>query len=341
MPLSDFVPLIGSGFDSLANQRLQWETFNRGIEEANLARATAAETRQDNWLAQVAKMNQQREEENFQRQMDADAYGRQLALQRESEATRQRERTEDIKREGERFTKQMEYGKSYLDTQQKIADEKIAAAAKNKELTLDAQGQHLAANYLGLQRNHEAAQQALEDLHKQIDATQTALEAKKLDPQKKIDLNNRLKLYTQSLRQREADARKAESDFERLKNRADNARFEINDDGTITHPDTSKTWSWKKALQAAKAGQQYTGPIGPTLTTETPETGAADATPAETGMPAWGGFVARPWETQPGAAIIPQMSAPPEGTLVRNKRTGQLARVVGGEAVTFGGSNAN
>lgn len=315
MPIPDFVPLIGSGFDQLANQQLQWANFSRGVEEANLAREAQAEQQQSNWLAQVSELNQRREEQNFQRQMDADAFGRQLTLSREAETTRQRERAQDIARATAQGKEQMAYGRNYLETQQKIAEEKIAAATKNHELTLESQGQHLAANYLITQRNHEAAQQALEDLHKQIDDTQSGLETergkKKPDANKIIDLNNRLKMYNTQLRQRESDARKAENDFERLKNRADNANFNINEDGTITHPDTTKTWSWKNALRQA---QTSTTPLGPPAPEPSPDLSSVltqpNVLPSDMGGTPWAGFTqgtgtTPPPETTPAPEVGP------------------------------------
>lgn len=265
MPVSDFVPLVGSGFDALANQRMGWEQFNANIENQNLARAERAQQQQDNWLAQVAAMNEQRDQQNFDRQLQADAYGRQLNLQNQQEATRQRERAEDTSRAAKQFQQQMDYGKNYLDQQQKIAEEKITASEKNKELVLDSQGQHLAANYQGLQNTQEQTSKVLEDLRSKIDDVGSQLETerakKKPDPAKIISLQNTQKLYNGQLRQRESDARSAENKLSALLNHAENAGFEINDDGTITHKESDKTWNWKNALKQAKQNIANPNPL--------------------------------------------------------------------------------
>jgi len=313
--VSDFVPLIGSGFDSLANQRLQWEQFNANIENQNLARAAQAESRQDNWLANVAQMNQQREEQNFNRQLEADAYVRQRALQSQAESTRQRERSEDITRDTQQRKDQLAYGKNYLDTQQKIAEEKISASEKNKDLVLESQGQHLAANYVGLQNAKQQTAQALSDLHEKIDEIDGQLETerakKKPDQVKILGLQAKQKLFNQSLRQREIDARAAENQLLKLETHAENAHFDINDDGTITHPDTTKTWNWKAALKAAKASLNTptatsTGvyPFGPP-SVDAMQSGAG----ASTGDIPWAGFA-------PGgiSGLQPSLPAPAPAT---------------------------
>jgi len=53
MPNPGFLPLIGSGFDSLAGQQAHWAGFNESVDEGNLARLAAAQTQRNNWLSQV------------------------------------------------------------------------------------------------------------------------------------------------------------------------------------------------------------------------------------------------------------------------------------------------
>lgn len=341
MAVSDFVPLIGSGFDALASQRMGWEQFNANIESQNIARAERAQQQEDNYLAQMQALNEQRDQENFQRQLEADAYTRQQTVRNQDEATRQRERAQDIALGQSQFQKQIDYGKNYLDQQQKIAEEKITAASRNKDLILDAQGQHLAANYQGLVNAKDQTAQALDDLHGQIADVESQLEAergkKKPDQVKIMGLQAKQKLYNQSLRQREADARGAENKLNALVNHAENARFEINDDGSITHPDSSKTWSWKNVLKQAKAA-------------------AADTEDTSAGLP-WAGFAPRgtprAWDAgaqdtgtettaAPAPPIAPVNPSPfREGQMIRNKTTGQIGRVVNGQIELIGDVNAS
>lgn len=317
-----------------------WEQFNANIESQNIARAERAQQQEDNYLAQMQAVNEQRDQENFQRQLEADAYTRQKIEKDKDEATRQRERAQDIALGQTQFQKQIDYGKNYLDQQQKIAEEKITAASRNKDLILDAQGQHLAANYQGLVNNKEQTTQALEDLHKQIDDVNGQLDVEnsktKKDQTKILQLNAKLRLYNGALRQREADARGAENKLNALVNHAENARFEINDDGSITHPDSSKTWSWKNVLKQAKAA-------------------AADTEDTSAGLP-WAGFAPRgtprAWdagaqdtgtETTPAPAPIAPVNPSPfrEGQMIRNKSTGQIGRVVNGQIQLIGDVNAS
>ncbi len=257
MAIPDFVPLIGSGFDQLGAEQLQWANFSRGVEEANLARAQRAEEQQGNWMQAAAAFAQRRDELNQQRQLDANLFGRQLALTREQEVTRQKERTEDIGIRKDELKQQFDFGKKQLEQQQKIAQEKLDAAANLHKFNLENDATRVAMNYLPARKAHEAAQAALENLHTQLDIAQTGLEEerakKKPDANKIIDFNNRVKLYTGQLRQREMDARNAEKYMDQIATRAGVRGFDINEDGTITHPDApDKVWNWKTALKEAQ-----------------------------------------------------------------------------------------
>jgi hypothetical protein len=59
MPNPAFIPLVGSGFDSLANQRAGLMAYNRAAEEGNINRAEAADRASDNYLAQLAQLQRQ------------------------------------------------------------------------------------------------------------------------------------------------------------------------------------------------------------------------------------------------------------------------------------------
>src|SRR5690348_14783346 len=71
MPNPTFVPIIGSGFPDIANQQQFWTGFNNRVDESNLARAADAQRTRNNWLAQVARM--QEEDANRQQQMQLQA----------------------------------------------------------------------------------------------------------------------------------------------------------------------------------------------------------------------------------------------------------------------------
>jgi len=359
MAVADFVPLIGSGFDSLANQRLQWETFNRGVEEANLARASQAEDRQNNWLAQVAQMNQQREDQNIARQLSADQTARAMAA---SEADRreradqfqqqfkesQKEFADTQKQKETQFAKSLEYGR-----------EQIAQAKKIKEFSVDQRGAALAQHYAIAHNDSEKAQFDLQEAQSKIEGLRAKVDADLNLPAKKQNITQRL-LWQNQIKELERNipglqklARIAENTLLTLPMKRDYQDFDIGEDGQITHPDTSSTWSWKKALKQAQQQQQQTQGTGTTMQPVNlnpvplsgPPAETPDATPdTGTGAPPWAGFAPRVWDAQSQPMIEPQMSAVPrnpfsEGQVIRNKRTGQLARVVNGVPVSLGGSN--
>jgi hypothetical protein len=59
MPNPAFIPLVGSGFDSLANQRAGLMAYNRAVEEGNINRFDAANQQRNNYLAQLAQVQRQ------------------------------------------------------------------------------------------------------------------------------------------------------------------------------------------------------------------------------------------------------------------------------------------
>lgn len=59
MPYPNFIPVIGGGFDQVAQQQSGWAGFNRGVEEANMGRLAAAEQSRNNWLSENARLRQQ------------------------------------------------------------------------------------------------------------------------------------------------------------------------------------------------------------------------------------------------------------------------------------------
>lgn len=66
MPNPSFVPIIGSGFGDIAQQQQFWANFNRGVEDTNFSRAAEAQRNRNNWLAQVAKIQQEDQDRQSQ-----------------------------------------------------------------------------------------------------------------------------------------------------------------------------------------------------------------------------------------------------------------------------------
>lgn len=91
MPNPSWVPIIGSGFDSIANQRHGWATFNAGIEQANMARAAAAEEARNQYRFQLAKLAQEAEIRDAAMKQQAAQQSLALALREQDAAERRRE----------------------------------------------------------------------------------------------------------------------------------------------------------------------------------------------------------------------------------------------------------
>lgn len=76
-----FEPIIGSSFDNIAAQRAGWSRFNQSVDESNLGRAAEAQRTRNNWLAQVAQMQQADADRQTQREQDAATLSRQQGRQ--------------------------------------------------------------------------------------------------------------------------------------------------------------------------------------------------------------------------------------------------------------------
>jgi len=97
MPNPAFVPIIGSGFDSLAGQTQYWSGFNKSADESNMRRAALAEQAANNWFTQRAQMQQheaarsdaiQMARAEEERRAAADRINLGLGLKSEAENTR-------------------------------------------------------------------------------------------------------------------------------------------------------------------------------------------------------------------------------------------------------------
>lgn len=134
MPVAQFVPVIGSGFDQTAAQQFQWQQFNRQQDADNFARANAAQRDYNNYLLQLNQLQRQdvATADQYAQQADIQNYNRALQAANRAELARQfdintRLVEKDLKIRGddvtERTTAQQNKEKSYLD--------EIAQAAEN------------------------------------------------------------------------------------------------------------------------------------------------------------------------------------------------------------------
>lgn len=266
MPNPNFIPIIGSSFDQLGNQQLAWAGFNKNVEEGNIQRAMTAQQLQNNWLAQVADANQRREEENLMMQLKADTDERAYAERLSGEKVRQRERAEDVTRSSKQFEQQLKFGSDQLTSQQKIAEDKIAATTKNELLRTEAHGQTLASNYGVAKKNADLAAAALEGLQRAQDADEAEIEKtdSKRDAQKYLLLKNRITSRKTDIRNAQTAATHTSNALDKLELSATNGGFEIREDGSIIHADSGKKWTWKNALRDAQTNTVPLGPPAPT-----------------------------------------------------------------------------
>lgn len=91
MPVAQFVPVIGSGFDQTAAQQFQWQQFNRQQDADNFARANAAQRDYNNYLLQLNQLQRQDVglADQYAERADVMAHNRAMEAQRRAENARQ------------------------------------------------------------------------------------------------------------------------------------------------------------------------------------------------------------------------------------------------------------
>lgn len=91
MPVAQFVPIIGSGFDQTAAQQFQWQQFNRQQDADNFARANAAQHDYNNYLLQLNQLQRQdvATADQYAEHADTLAYNRALQAANMAERARQ------------------------------------------------------------------------------------------------------------------------------------------------------------------------------------------------------------------------------------------------------------
>lgn len=116
--MTTWTPVVGSGFDSVANQLAGWDRRNLGVVEGNIARQNAQEQNWNRYNATLDEQAQQDQNLQWQRQ----AYLNQVAEQHAQEAERRREF--DVSLADKRASTQLSA---------QIAREQIAATSASRE----------------------------------------------------------------------------------------------------------------------------------------------------------------------------------------------------------------
>lgn len=152
------VPLIGSSFDSLGAQRLQWSGFNNGVENANLARAAAAQQERNRYNFEVAKMYQEAEARDAAAQQQQQHEALSLALGSRASAEHNRE----------------------FDISTGLQKQEIAARARQYQFPIDEKRRQEEEAKTGVQNFAEAMKEQAQELGSRHDsALQDYLDAQK------------------------------------------------------------------------------------------------------------------------------------------------------------------
>lgn len=250
MPNFSFVPIIGSNFDAVAAQQANWANFNRAVEESNLQRAAAAEINRNNYLAQVAAMQNAAQERNIANQLAQESIGRQLGWTLGQEATRRRERQEDIAAANKQFEAGLQLDREKINAAAQNVRDRLTLQQEEQKQKIDLTGQALAGSYLQAQALADATDKAytatldkIASLEKQKSEAMGAEEPNVL---KLADLNAQIKTLTSELRTRETAKNRAENAFQAFQATIRNRGFDFDDDaGKIIHPSTGKTWDFR------------------------------------------------------------------------------------------------
>ena len=146
MPIPNFVPVIGGGFDQVAAQQFGWAGFNQRQEAENLARQQAAEQAQNQWFSNVAQMRAQENARRDSMDMTAAAEARRAAseqanlrfgAQRAAEAKRQFESQQRLEEQKQTWAETKD------KTQRKEQNTVLADYAKNLQPQLSSAFQEM------------------------------------------------------------------------------------------------------------------------------------------------------------------------------------------------------
>lgn len=235
-------------------QQQFWAGFNRDVDTGNIARYNAAENAQNDWLRQVAALQEASKRSDIALMQSADESRRAAVMRREDIALAEKQRAQDlgltkerIAAENRRTEKMGEIQKTALALKQTQAEQAIEQA-----------GQTAANSYLIAKNNADAANHAYDKLQEDIADIQKQQQAEsdkgtKRDPVKLAEYGTKLKALTAQVRQAEVAKNRAENQFQSLGLHIQNKGFELDLEGNkVVHPPTGKSWTFKAALAQAK-----------------------------------------------------------------------------------------
>lgn len=333
------VPIIGSGFDSVANQISGWANFNKSVEEGNLARQTAAEQSRNNYFAQVA--------DQARRDAEADHTD---SLQQQAAQRHAYEfgvnRTDALKNEADRAALQ----------QQQLGLSKEQLGLKREEIERTNSAMDNAGNFLAPDINKTAKelQDAKDEYEKAQRAHTTAMSAamggpggnlikynkqtKLFDPATFVDgkvltgddlikaqqaavaANQRIQNSAADFNDAENRYANASSKFKSISDQASRSGLLVNEAGTLANPYNNKTYQFTPPVtEAPVLFRPVMGKLDDRLRGYTFGTGTT-AAPTDSTPP--------PVQTPSGPVVIStkdQYDKLPSGTSYVNARTKVLA----------------
>jgi len=168
--MMNWVPIVGSSFDSVGGQLYNWQNFDRATRESNIARMNARDAAEQNYFSNLANLRradaQRKEALMIQEQDRADRmrqaaeqsrlqqyqFGQTMGLERERMASAEREHSakikeaEDIASEKYKFKSQQARAEEKMQEQQQVNALNAAVLGymnnpKNKKTKLDDKGQ--------------------------------------------------------------------------------------------------------------------------------------------------------------------------------------------------------
>jgi hypothetical protein len=268
--MTDFHPLIGSGFDALAAQDQFWSGFSKQIEEGNMARATAAQDKANQYamnysqaLRSDAAQEAQRQDASSQAAAHAARSKEMFDQQRADQnyqfgvTTSEKKRNDDLISEGNKFAEKQKVDK----------EEKATAAAEDVASSLAPQAQDTAAKRDAARERAQAAEVEATTIKAKLmsemsgyadfDRIQKMFVPKHVNdpttnlPNEVKNEENRVKALEANSRMAEAQAQfqtasedfnKHATAFEAIRNQVKPYQLLLNDDGTIHYPRTKKNY---------------------------------------------------------------------------------------------------
>ena len=256
------IPVIGSGFDAVAGQQMGWANYNRGVDEANLARRAASEQTQNNYMAAMQALQQRAADRDTEAYQRAQEYGASLTAQADANRFSAAQEAQRLKEESRRTD-------AMLATQR--------ATAQKGEDKITNVGSQYAFDYSSandtLQAAAKAEAAARDAYQSKIDRQAQLATAKERTPddiKEQTDISGQLKTLKVAHTKAEQARLAAEKHFNSILDKIQASDYSVDStSGAIVHRPTLKKWSIRAGAQPApgftftSGSTEWTKPILP------------------------------------------------------------------------------